>query len=67
MDFNRVTVVPSGRMEKVEELRFKKGIYDIDLRPVGMIGGLVVDGQEIPHTFVWSHARASCSNLIRSC
>ena len=50
VDFNGINVVPSGYMDKVGELHFKKGIYDIDLRPVGVTGGLVVDGVEVPYT-----------------
>lgn len=35
-------------MEKVEGVRFKNGIYDIDLAPVVNLGGIVVDGEAVP-------------------
>jgi len=50
IDFNGINVVPSGHMEKVEGMRFKKGVYDIDLSPVGNMGGVTVDGVAVPHT-----------------
>jgi len=50
MDFNGINVVPSGHIDKVEKLRFKKADYDIDLTPVKTVGGLIVDGNKVPYT-----------------
>ena len=50
VDYNGFNVVPSGHMEKVEGVRFKKGVYDIDLKPVANLGGIVIDGAAVPGT-----------------
>ena len=48
MDYNGIDIVPSGHMEKVEGVRFRNGICDIDPTAVETPGGLVVGGREVP-------------------
>lgn len=50
IDFNGINVVPSGQMKKVEGIRFRNGVYDIDLAPVKNLGGIEVDGRAVPGT-----------------
>lgn len=50
VDFNGVSVTPSDQLERIDDLQFKDSTISFDLRSGSRAAGLVVDGQEVPHT-----------------
>jgi len=50
MDYNGVTLMPSGTYTRLEQIHYRDAVLEIDLAGAEKAIGLVVDGQEIPGT-----------------
>lgn len=50
LDFNGVSIIPSGLLTKADHIIFKNVELNVDLCGAKNVAGLVVDGQRIPNT-----------------
>ena len=50
VDYNGVNIMPSGYLNKIDDLIYKKTVLNIDLTIPKNLGGIIVDGKEVPYT-----------------
>ncbi|RLD11504.1 MAG: hypothetical protein DRI44_03350 [Chlamydiae bacterium] len=50
VDYNGVNIMPSGYLNRIDDLIFKKSVLNIDLKTPKNLGGIVVDDKEVPYT-----------------
>ena len=50
VDYNGVNIMPSGYLNRIYDLIYKKSVLNIDLKTPENLGGIVVDGKEVPYT-----------------
>jgi len=50
VDYNGVNLMPSGYLEKIDDLIYKKSVLNIDLKMPKNLGGIVVDRKKVPYT-----------------